>query len=1029
MTAKHPYSFLRSVILCCFTTALILTGAVKSGVSQTVVEVFGEIQSQEWTSDYIYHVTSYLIINTGVELVIRPGVQVKFSQASGIIVNGSFKVYGEENGIVDSVYFKPLYIDPPFNWKWQGIQINRVQAPGTAFIDHARIENAFNGITISGDARHVSVTNSVIHNSLQFGIAINASNQITIESCRIQHNFRGINIQNSNDCVITNTNISDNYVGIWLLATEAGSRTTGNLISGNVIRNSDYANVLLDNEDGGKCTGNLIENNFIEKSFIGIQLGNPSSLPAQNSIIGNVIVTDKPPESVEFPGSGVIIYQDTAVIKNNIFWKNKDAIILNRAVSADISFNSFYDNGNLNNGNCVQVNSGSSHVSIEHNTFAANRNLLINLFEPTGPVVHNNNILKNKRVSGLVKNNTSSLISIINNHWGTTDTATIDLMAAGNFILSPFLTEPDTIAPISPPQPAYKQVVNNKVRVMWEPNPESDFSGYRVHYGLFRNYNFANTIDAGTNTDITLEMAGIYDTVAITAYDSEAGRNIWQRLGHESPFSFPLIIPYAGPDTSICKDQSEYFINQSTYFGNYLLLAWKTSGDGTFSTTNQLYTIYYTGIQDLDSGSVVLTLQVVDDFVIYEDSFTLTFLDFPQAFAGNDTILAAESSLDLHQAFAEHYDSVYWTSTGDGSFSDYNSVNPVYTPGELDQSIGTLQLVLHAISACGLATDTLTISIERRYLLEGRVWHNNVLLDRGIVIAMLVGDDFVQARKLTSIAQNGVFRFNDLTTGNYLFYAVPDTAFYPLTFPVYHVNKQYWKDAYQLPLTTNTYDLDIQLPVRAYPLSAGVGKISGHFFQLDEGILEETIYCANWFEVGGSEEIYCQDGVSNMTVLLYNKSGIALLDYALTDASGNFSFTNLPFGDYVVSAEKAGYTTIPSPVLTLSPQDPNIEDITITMEAGLITVLTNTHLKDVSLLEVFPNPASETINLFFKHKAEESYLIEICNVYNQVIIYKQGSGSDEQGVLQISVSQLNTGIYFGTITSSNSYRRFTFLKK
>jgi parallel beta-helix repeat protein len=1023
MHAKQPYSFPSWVICYCLIGAFMLTAAVKSGMAQTVVVVGGEIHSQEWTNDFIYHVTSPLIINTGVELIIRPGVQVKFSQAAGMIVNGSLKVYGKENGVVDSVYFKPLYIDPPFNWKWRGIEINRVQSPGAAIIDHACIEDAYQGLTISEDARHVSVSNSLIHNSQLYGIVINASNQISIDSCRIQHSTGfGISIQNSNDCMITNNFISDND-GIWILASEAGKRSTGNRISGNVIRNNTYTGIFLNNSDGGKCTGNLIENNFIEKSFIGVLIGNPSSLAAQNSIIGNVIITNKN------TGSGIIVYQDTAIIENNIFWKNKDAIILNRAVNANISFNSFYDNGDPNKGSCIQVNSGSPHVSIKHNTFSGNRNRLINSFEPVGLMVQNNNFLKNRRIDSLVTNNTSNLISIINNYWGTTDTAAIDVMAAGNLVVSPFLTEPDTVAPVSPPQPAYKQVVNSKVRVTWEPNPESDLSGYSVHTGMFKHYSFVNNIDAGANTEITLDFAGIHDTIAVTAYDSEAGRNIWQRLGHESPFSFPLIIPYAGPDSSMCKDQPEYHTTQSTYAGNYLLLTWKTSGDGSFDTPNQLWTAYYPGLQDLDSGSVILTLRVVSDYGFFEDSFTLTFLDFPQAYAGNDTILAAESSLLLQQALAEHYDSVYWTSTGDGIFSDQNIVNPVYTPGELDLTSGSLQLILHAVSVCGMASDTITIGIERRYLVEGRVWHNNVLLDRGIVIAMLIGEDIIYARKLASIAQNGVFRFNDLASGNYVFYAVPDTAYYPSTFPAYHVNKQYWKDAYQLPLTANTYDLDIKLPVQAYPLSNGVGKISGHFSQLAEGILEENIYCANWFEVNGVEELYCQDGVSNMTVLLYNKSGTTLLDYTLTNAFGNFSFNKLPFGDYLISAEKAGFTTIPSPGLNLSPQNPNISNIAILMGPGWITIQSNTLLKDAVLIDVFPNPAGDLLNLTFEPEPEKPYDIEIRNIYNALIIHTQSSGSVEKGFCQLSVSHLKTGIYFGTITSSNTVRRFSFVKK
>jgi parallel beta-helix repeat protein len=1025
MSGNRSYLFSRAIKFC-LAAALSITLAARNGSAQSVVEVGGEIESQEWTSDHIYHVTSHIVINTGVELIIRPGVIVKFRQGTGITVNGSFKVFGEDNGLIDTVFFQPLYTSPPFNWKWLGIHFSRVQVPNTNFIDHARIENASIGVNISGDSRHVLISNTLVQNSLLFGIVISASNEIVIDRCRVRANTgAGINIQNSSDCLITNNHISDNNDGIWLLASETGNRSTGNTILDNVIRNNTLTNIFLNSVDGGKCTGNLIENNFIESSFIGIQFGNPSSVGGRNNLIGNVIVTNK------ISGSGLIVYQDTALISHNIFWHNKDAIILNRAVDSEILNNSFFDNGYLNNGSCIIVNSGSANINIGYNTFTGNGNLLINLFEPTGPVISNNNFFKNRRTSGLIRNNSGATIPIGNNYWGTVDTSAIEQMLDGYFSYEPYLPVPDTAAPVSPPMPAYKQIVNNQVRISWRPNPETDLAGYRVHYGGFNYYNFNNFADAGADTTLVLDMIGIYDTIAVTAYDIHAGKGIIQSQGHESPFSFPVFFPYAGPDTTICKDQAEFFITQSTYSGDIINLNWSTSGDGNFSTNTELWTTYYPGTIDLESGSVELTLIVRVDFgVFYEDSFILSFLDIPIAYAGNDTILAANSSLFLHDAFAENFDTVYWTSLGNGVFDDPGLINPVYTPGMQDILNGNAQLVLHAISQCGSVTDTLNITIERRYILEGRVWKDNELLGNGVVIAILAETGNYKAERLAPVMENGVFRFNDLIVGNYLLYAVPDTLLYPETLPGYYAHKRHWEEAYLLDLHANTFDLDLYLQTRKHPLPSGVGSISGHFLAPAENILAENIYCADWFSAAGSESVNCQGGVSNATILLFNKAGSKILAHNLTDASGNFAFNQLPFGDYVIDAEKAGYLTTPSPVLTISPQSPVINNIIISIEPGLIKVAAGTLHKHYERIEVFPNPAADEINLGIDQDISGSFTVEVRNVYNQRLIFEQvnSTGINNQEVLKLSVGHLRAGVYFGTITTPATVRSFTFIK-
>ena len=85
---------------------------------------------------------------------------------------------------------------------------------------------------------------------------------------------------------------------------------------------------------------------------------------------------------------------------------------------------------------------------------------------------------------------------------------------------SPFLTKPDTTAPISPPVNVIKSNPGGgQVKLTWSRNPEPDIAGYHIYYGGFNGYSFNNIINAGNDTSYILSGVSISDTIGVTAYD------------------------------------------------------------------------------------------------------------------------------------------------------------------------------------------------------------------------------------------------------------------------------------------------------------------------------------------------------------------------------------------------------------------------------------------------------------------------------------------------------------------------------
>ncbi len=69
--------------------------------------------------------------------------------------------------------------------------------------------------------------------------------------------------------------------------------------------------------------------------------------------------------------------------------------------------------------------------------------------------------------------------------------------------------------------------------------------------------------------------------------------------------------------------------------------------------------------------------------------------------------------LSLYSASAENYSSVEWTTSGDGTFDNIALLNPAYTPGLNDASLGTVTLTLSAMGngPCPAVTSEMIVTV------------------------------------------------------------------------------------------------------------------------------------------------------------------------------------------------------------------------------------------------------------------------------------------------------------------------------
>lgn len=92
------------------------------------------------------------------------------------------------------------------------------------------------------------------------------------------------------------------------------------------------------------------------------------------------------------------------------------------------------------------------------------------------------------------------------------------------------------------------------------------------------------------------------------------------------------------------------------------------------------------------------------------DNISFPAPPLPDVYAGNDTTLCAGQTLQLHGTVSA-YDSVRWTTYGDGTFSNDTIISPIYTPGANDISSGLVKLRLKANGANGCYASSLHLTL------------------------------------------------------------------------------------------------------------------------------------------------------------------------------------------------------------------------------------------------------------------------------------------------------------------------------
>ncbi len=592
---------------------------------------------------------------------------------------------------------------------------------------------------------------------------------------------------------------------------------------------------------------------------------------------------------------------------------------------------------------------------------------------------------------------------------------------------------------MSPPAGVHAQHVHGQTRITWQSNPEAELAGYRVYFGEMVNYAFSGALEEPVTDTLALLPHTELNELAVTAIDASWPASGAQDMGHESPYSLATFLPWAGENASICSTQTLYNIHHSTAPGNPDSVSWTTSGDGAFSNPATLRPLYFPGNDDRETGLVTLTLTMSKDGTSLSDSFLLHLVPPPRVHAGEDVIIAPGEVFLTEGASASHYNHLQWSSDGDGTFGDPGSLSTTYVPGPGDLAAGGVKLTLLASSDhCGEASSPVQLLIRDTYSVSGRIHAGSEQPVNHPVIATRMPEGIDQpTRSIAFTGAGGHFHFDALFEGQYVFYSPADTLLHTHLLGAYHPIQNRWQEAYMHHLVSDIRELDIRLQHAPHQLPQGEGTITGSFALDDVHPFDMEAYCFPWFS---GDEAPCQEGLSNVTVKLLGPSQGAVYRESLTGHRGQFTFVNLPFGQYVLTAEMAPYTAETSSIITLGPGQGSVEGIKIHFADESRMAITLPQNKALPAppdeefndkgqeWQLYPNPVTNHLYLRSAHMAEADHVrLSVFNRLGQLVhqeILKPGDGQ-----VMTRLDHLPQGLYLLRADAPTFSQTKSFLKK
>jgi PKD repeat protein len=241
--------------------------------------------------------------------------------------------------------------------------------------------------------------------------------------------------------------------------------------------------------------------------------------------------------------------------------------------------------------------------------------------------------------------------------------------------------------------------------------------------------------------------------------------------------------------------------------------------------------------------------------------------------------------------------------------------------------------------------------------------------------------------------QLGYYWFNNMMEQPYVIWIglTPASVHYRQFIPSYYSSAMSWQEADALVLNNNMYEINISM-LAAGGAENGPGRIGGRVVH------------------GNSPKQESHRSFHDIPVIL-TSAGNQPLEWTITNEYGQFEFISIALGEYKVIADMAGVYSFPETVV-LSQDHPVNDTVRIEMYTESPLYVEKPLQDPVSLLEIYPNPVNNKLNLTLLSDISQKLQISIYNISGQRVYEEEALLNKGRQILQVPCGNLSSGLYW-----------------
>ena len=421
-------------------------------------------------------------------------------------------------------------------------------------------------------------------------------------------------------------------------------------------------------------------------------------------------------------------------------------------------------------------------------------------------------------------------------------------------------------------------------------------------------------------------------------------------------------------------------------------------GDTLSVSTYDCHNILHIQSQPIQSYSIVI------NFFICETYSPLCIADFVDELDSSSVIPNTYRFFDLSTGNPDHWS---W-DFGDGLTSaDRNPVHAYTKSGDYKVCLSITRDNLKAPCFDSLCA---TIYTPKYYSIGGHVFAgdhpiNNPVStgDTGIAYLYKLLNNYIIAFDTMTFTYLGYFSFPHLLAGDYFVKVLltPGSINAGKFTPTYFIQQIYWQQSQLLGVVdTSIFNFDIHL-TRSNDSASGPGRISGK--------VERHAQTSGIFNLYLSE-VLLLDSLKN------------LITYKLTDASGNFSFPDIPYGNYLLFVESTGKFSKFTQV-RISVSNPAVDTLQLDIYDHNITGIAEiTNNKDVIAGLPFPNPSAGMLSIPITVNKPVDLITSVLSIQSVPLLESLSHFNPGSWNLITDIAAFSPGIYILIVSTHTGER-------